>query len=255
MDVSIAQMVALTVTGNAYLQRKEIGRFWPDNSTFNTCEAVQFIGGDDWTWGEFDALIATNPKAWLDLVRDHSKGIKLRVSAANGTIWAIEEIGENSSTSWQPAWRSWRRVGDAVNGRSCLVRYRPVSGTETTDWPQANGLGSLRDGLAEALEPIVIFAERNNSNFASDFRNGLSALSSDNPLEHAYHKDLGPPGFLSPLALQILGACQTSWVFGGMGSWNDQGYLPSAEGDVLSSNLWQAIQEGLIGAANSTFEE
>lgn len=253
MDVAIAQLVALTVTGNAYLQRKEIGRFWPDNSAFNTCEAVQFIGGNDWTWSEFDALIAINPQAWLDLVHGRSKGFKLRVSTANGTSWTIEEIGENSSTSWQPAWRSWRRVGDTVNGRSSLVRYRQVA--NTIPGPQANRLERLRDNLAGTLEPIAIFAERINSDFASDFRKALSALSSDHPLENAYYKDSGPPGFLSPLALQILGACQASWVFGGMGSWNDQGYPPSAEGELLSSNLSQAIQEGLIGAANSSFEE
>ena len=53
----------------------------------------------------------------------------------------------------------------------------------------------------------------------------------------------------------ILDACQSCWVFAGMGSWNDMGF----DGDdqkiyeEVSERLFQSATGAIVAATNSTF--
>jgi hypothetical protein len=270
MQGSIAQTVALTIGGNAFLQGQPIADFLPNGSAFRFCSAVQFLEGREASWGEYDPLLARYPKAWLaDLQRRGCTGLRLRLLGRNrqelsdrmsvgfvggGSRWLIEELGVSPPTYWEDAWRAWRRLQDAPDKRIWLVRYHRVEDAVPVDDSPATSPDQASDRLRKALTAILAFAERNGLGFTESFRNGLDCLSSPTPLAHAYHADFGPPGFLSLAACQILGACQTGWVFGGMGSWNDGAYGSdlAAEGDPLSEQLFGALQDGLVAAANST---
>ena len=69
-----------------------------------------------------------------------------------------------------------------------------------------------------------------------------------------YHGDLAPEGSLPPLARCLLDACQTAWVFGGMGSWNDLTFdgPDGAEYDRVSEWLFTALNEAIYTGANSS---
>jgi hypothetical protein len=55
-------------------------------------------------------------------------------------------------------------------------------------------------------------------------------------------------------AKQLLGAVQTAWVFGGMGTWNDLGFEGDdrREYDALSGELFLLLNQAICGAVNTT---
>ena len=69
---------------------------------------------------------------------------------------------------------------------------------------------------------------------------------------HGYHKDLIPDGAASGLATCLLDACQSAWVFGGMGSWNDMSFegVDPTEYDRVSEQLFSTLNETIQTAAN-----
>jgi hypothetical protein len=69
-----------------------------------------------------------------------------------------------------------------------------------------------------------------------------------------FHEDLAPDGGLPPLAVSLLDACQSAWVFGGMGSWNDLAFQGDvqAEYDRTSERLFLALAQVIRAAANAS---
>lgn len=115
-------------------------------------------------------------------------------------------------------------------------------------------MSTLKRRLANTLEQIGDFARKQKmEHFASAFDAGLAQLNSECPGKDLYHTDLAPNGVLPIDAVQLLGAVQAAWVFGGMGSWNDVGF----EGDDqilyehLSENLFLSLNEAIVAAANA----
>jgi hypothetical protein len=52
----------------------------------------------------------------------------------------------------------------------------------------------------------------------------------------------------------LLEACQTAWVFGGMGSWNDLWFEGEDQGiyERVSERLFEAVNAGIEQAATSS---
>jgi hypothetical protein len=89
--------------------------------------------------------------------------------------------------------------------------------------------------------------------FAESFRQARAALGGA-PDKAAYFA-LAPRGFLTAEADALLAAGQHAWVFGGMGSWNDNGFEDkqvNAHYEQLSDRLFDVLNEGLAAAANSS---
>jgi hypothetical protein len=105
------------------------------------------------------------------------------------------------------------------------------------------------------LNEIEAFARRLQRNaFAECFAKARLCLSADDPLALTFHKDFAPPGILPHNAAQMLAACQAAWVFGGMGSWNDQIFegQDGKEYDRLSAALFGLLNESICAAANAS---
>jgi hypothetical protein len=135
------------------------------------------------------------------------------------------------------------------------VTYGRVAEAKTSISP-GKALQELKKELRHALEEIYAFSLRCEcSAFAKYFANALESLSVAAPL-HGYHKDLSVDGTLSTDAVVLLDACQTSWVFAGMGSWNDmffEGDL-GREYDRVSEKLFRLLTEIIPVAANDSFK-
>jgi len=109
--------------------------------------------------------------------------------------------------------------------------------------------------LRSALAEICAFSEKHDcSGFTACFVRAIETLDSGGAKRHGYHKDLIPNGAVSDLATSMLDACQSAWVFGGMGSWNDMSFerAEQTEYDRVSEQLFNILNETIQTAANAS---
>jgi hypothetical protein len=82
----------------------------------------------------------------------------------------------------------------------------------------------------------------------------LNIFSKETPNKVYYHHDLIVTKNYSLAAQQLLFAVGESWVFGGMGWWNDMGFENKEINDdylQLSQKLYDLLLQGIIGSTNS----
>ncbi len=266
MQGDLAQLLGLTMTGNAFLDGRDIGRFWPEASIFAFCRQVSFVESRRGLLRTRQIPAAPDPMSWLRGLKPACTGLRAHFQRRGkpdmadwmtvglsgcGPLWQIESLGPEPRL-WTATWTF--TDGRAGGKKPWSVDYHaspppPGRGAET-----APDLDRVERQLAESLESIAAFAERIGSGFATSFRRALATLQGDPSSSRVYHPDLAPEGFLEPRALRILNACQTAWVFGGMGSWSDGAYGgdEAEEGDRLTEAAFGSIQSSLAAIANST---
>lgn len=271
MQTSIAQLAALTIYGNAYLLRPgAVAGFYPANSTFQFCESVNFIelhkDGNNWVEEPF----AGDPVIWFEALRKHRVDT-LRMQyvpsgqtqpadrmlvgfVGGGGRWLIEAKTSGMSDVWEARWQ----IGDRTrkDRKIWRVTYAMLAKNQPALQPQR--LEDLDRQLQDLEQDLVAMEEFARSqkldNFAELFRRARSRLHSEPPYSDQYHSDLTRPDFLPPVACKLLAACQDAWVFGGMGSWNDQGF----DGEIqrryeeLSEKLYQWLNSTIVVAVNSS---
>ena len=272
---TIAQIIVLTTHGNAFLRRSprfDLSDFYPSHGTFKFCEYVRFADlkpkGEGWEQFPY----ASDPKEWLmrlqregvrrlRMIYASSAGAQAEDTASSdrmlvgfvggGGRWVIEAMKASGSDYWEGSWDT----GDQERADQKI--WQVTYGRIASDQPAADGPdldpAALRNRLAENLQAIGDFARMHKlDNFARAFDGGLAQLNSSRPHE----SDFAPDGALSLPAAQLLGAVQTAWVFGGMGSWNDMGFdgEDQVTYDRLSEELYQLLNAAMVAAANSNQE-
>lgn len=262
MQGSIEQSIGLTVAGNAFLQGRDLGRFWPDSPLFVFCESVRFVEAVEGGNPEEETLVAADPLAWFRSLAKGCKGLRLHAVrrrreeiedwmdvglAGGGSTWQIETVGSQAPRSWRADW-SLDRAGS--RDRPWSVVYHGAPPTRPLPPVEAD-LHRVEQHLAAGLVAILGFARRIGSHFAPLFEEALAVLERRAPPDRHFLLALGPAGFLSPQAERILGACARAWVFGGMGAWNDGAY-EGIEGDRLTDDLFDRLQAALAAAASSS---
>lgn len=115
------------------------------------------------------------------------------------------------------------------------------------------GVAEARIALSEALRAIQVFAERHDKlrSWSTWFAKA-SALLEDPAPTPPYHADLLPPDAELDRR-QLAAAVIQGWVFGGMGSWNDNGAADLAtqrEYERVGADLYSALLAALPAAAN-----
>lgn len=267
MNGEIAQFVALTCHGNAFLEAKSIPEFFPANSTCTFCDRVTFVEmRRSFLWKPKEVEIAKNPNEWFSyLKRRGARGIQLlrhaqdapqipdRMSAGfvgGGGAWTMEVSFANEQVeSWRARWTLWNQ--EAAERRIWRVTYGPLARSRRQPFEYQN-LEVVKKRLHEALREIHAFSLAHKcGGFTDCFARAISSMTTG--VRHGYHKDLAPPDLLSPEAAGILDAAQNAWVFGGMGSWNDMSFDGDDGNEYarVSEELFQAVT-GAIGAATST---
>jgi hypothetical protein len=269
---TIAQIVALTCLGNAFLQGQKIPVFFPLNSSCQFCDQVNFVSVEKSLLGKRkEREISKTPDEWFLYLKSIGvKGIYLSISPQNdpripdrmsagfvggGGTWSIEAIHpKNQSSYWISRWDVGNK--NDPNKRIWRVTYGKVW-TNSTPKKEPIILNNIIMKLTESLIKIHNFSEKHDcSGFTTMFAEALDTLVSKSKNLHGYHKDLAPEGFLSLDAQTILDACQKAWVFGGMGSWNDMSFEGDTqkEYDILSEQLFQTVKEAIVAGANSTYK-
>jgi hypothetical protein len=269
MQGSIGQIAALTIYGNDLLTGELREGFWPDSSVFTFCKSVEFAEVPSSDRTERGALDAQNPPAWIEHAkaegvrhlrlhyRHSSKGEAedrmMTGFVGGGGEWQIEALRERDSDCWQSAWRV-QNANDPNKKIWAVTYFRTIS-----HGPHIGGTDEALDALTNQFEAILIriadLARRNSLDWAEkSFLTARMLLHSDSPLMKGYYSD----GFNSPrlslAAKRLLGAAQSAWVFGGMGSWNDTAVdgQDSAEYDELSKTLFDVLTRAIVAATNAS---
>jgi hypothetical protein len=272
MTGPVAQMVALTCHGNAFLRGAQVPQFFPANSTCQFCEFIKFAGFHKSFLGKMEEVnVAETPEAWISGLHERqAMAIRLWRTPQNqpdapdrmlagfiggGGQWTIELVQRNGQSEF---WMSRWLVGDknAPERRIWRVTYGLV-GNGGTKTDNRRSLEAIRADFKASLEAIHSFAQAQAlSGFANCFANGLKALD-DPEADLGYHKDLAVPGKISPEAASLLKAAMCAWVFGGMGSWNDMSFKGAAQGEYsqVSERLFSVLNGAIEVAASSSGQE
>jgi len=271
MNGPIAQIIALTCYGNAFLQGMDVGQFFPKNSTCVFCDRVTFVTVEKSFLGKpKEKEVAKTPEEWFKYLKtagavgvrlsrapQNDSHISARMSAGfvgGGGTWSMEVLlPKNRSEFWVARWEVWNQK--APEQRIWRVTYSRVSKGATTKL-KPDDLNNTATRLTRALREIHSFSKQQNcGGFTQCFADALDTLDSDGKNLHGYHKDLAPAGHLSDKALTILDACQKAWVFGGMGSWNDMGFAGEVQKkyERVSDQLFQELNQAISEAANQSY--
>lgn len=186
----------------------------------------------------------TSPEEWLTNVRARGLADLLLLN----DFWLLAS-GDTPPEAWTFDWELMNRdAGESplwsVTGSS--VAAPDVEAPRTT-------LAEARDRLRVALSGIRTFSEEHDElrHWASVFAEA-EALLDDAAPDLRYHHDLLPPD-ASLDRRRLLAAAERSFVFGGMGSWNDT-WLPGSEDqeehERMGALLFKALRAALPAAAN-----
>jgi hypothetical protein len=263
MNGITAQLAALAIAGNYWLRGGELGRFWPDAAVFKWCKYVKFITRtgahreenpytDDylsWLAKQKGEGITGFRMIYESVNRGLANDRMTAVFVGGGGHKMVECVHGNTADRWDSGWVA--SPPDAA-GKVWEVKYARIA----QDMPIA-GQGDPHAAFGEleaALAAILRFAEKGDDDakrFAPDFAAALTCLTSDKrPKRSFLFPDLECM-IEDEGAKSMLAACQAAWVFGGMGSWNDQG--SGEEYETVSENLFMAIMHAAAAATNSTF--
>lgn len=273
MNHPIAQLVALTCHANAFLRGRLVPPFFPRNSTCLFCDRVKFVRGSKPLLGKMrEEEVAATPDFWFaHLEGAGTSAIRLsrrsqrhpmisdRMSAGlvgGGGTWAMEAVQQNGKrTTWLSRWEVWNQ--NAPERRIWRVSYGGVLGRRSRA-PAVTDMDAVAERFRSALGDIHEFSERHECGvFAACFARAIETLDSGGTKRYGYHKDLAPDGVLPSVALSLLDACQSAWVFGGMGSWNDLAFQGDAQAEYVrtSERLFVALTEVIQAAANASSVE
>jgi hypothetical protein len=266
MQTFIAQAVALACHANARLRGVDGPPFFPGNSTCQFCEYIRFVERKSGLFTRNrEAPFAEEPRLWMDRIRD-AGAQRVRLGCQNrgrddrpdfdttgfagggSGWWLLVDLPKGRTEGWIARWE----VGDRETSDRRIWRVTYGMPGRVRDRGPSPDLGASRDALAAALEAILGFSlDHLEGAFSGSFRNALAALRGGE--RHGYHRDLAPDGVLSGTAIDLLDACQSAWVFGGMGSWNDlhPGDAPDLY-DRVTADLYRGLCDAIVAAANDS---
>ena len=272
MQTELAQIISLTSYGNDFLKTGNLPeKYFPDNSIFQFCNLVDFRDfKKKWFSSKMtETISAENPLIWFEnLKKEGCKKLCLYYKPSTDTTfgpeynlagfscgagtWLIETIFENYSYYWQKRWKVTNQ--NAADSKIWAVNYaRNVEKAVTTN--QQLDISSITVKFKNVLTELIEFCYKQDlRNWRETFEKALNMFSKVTPNKEYYHHDLIVTKNYSLAAQQLLFAVGESWVFGGMGWWNDMGFENKEINDdylQLSQKLYDLLLQGIIGATNS----
>ena len=202
-----------------------------NHSTAQFCKSIEFSLIRKKLFGKTETkIIYENPNTFFDKLGtlftqynlyyesvDRKDGLEERMSAGfvgGGGKWNLITSNETGSSVWTGIWNLIDR--DNPEKRIWDVNYIKTGNQFLCNEDDDNFINKFYS----ALDAIYRFAIKNdNSAFANCFKNAMTTLDSNGKELFGYHKDLVPNCYKK--IEYLLDACQSAWVFGGMGSWND----------------------------------
>ena len=265
MNGELSQLICLATYGTSWLRRSMDAAEPPDlsaNTTFKYVRSAEFSRGGVQT----DA----GPSAWLSSLRE--RGCRrlwlaqpevprtrgrwpylephLEVAFANGGHWFVLATGVGPAEAWRANWSVIEpRPAD---DRIWAIRYEGDAAEDAM--PHQPALVDARSGLDAVLADARAFANRAElPEWAAEFTEAIET-DDDRP---PYQPDLMDRAFPEK-ARRLMAKAARSWVFGGMGSWNDIGFPDEerrAQHAEVSRNLFAAVLQACLAAVNCPFAD
>lgn len=272
MNGEVAQITALVCHANAVLRGMPVPPFADFNVTTRFCESIEFLAWWKPLIGKVHLkVMAENPDEWLGMLPDQpATAVRLireddektvEVSdwelagfSGGAGLWLMEVLkGSGTSEFWAARWEVLSEEERQRAGNTWKVSYGLVKQAETQPSPLRD-ITTVKEEFRGVLQAIHDFAAREErGNFTHIFADALELL--DHPSPEA-ETGLTPRGCF-PESEAMLQAAMASWVFGGMGSWNDLGFDGAAqeEYEKVSANLYEILNEVIATAASRTAVE
>lgn len=270
MNGVVAQLIALTGHGNLCLSASNAASTpLSSNSTFQFVNEVKFVRLGPLLGRLRQRVVAETPEAWYETLRD--QGVtRLFLSRTIASAISIRDLGfrtvligdekpvivANRRGATSDLWVADWRVSSlhASDRRIWSVRYTAESGPPPFPEIGRDNLAWASELLATRLAETILFAAGHGlGTWVPRFERAERLLSGAES-EPPSHPDLLPQLGYSASAQQLLNACVGAWVFGGMGSWNDNQPDDSAGVPTyheLTKSLFDAVMNGLIAAVNA----
>ena len=262
MNSEITQLISLVTHVNARLQGLDVTPDL-DNALASFNRRIEFVEIPEGGELEDSKVLAKNPSEWLDqLVEQGVKRVRIHYTPSmesgladhifvafvgGGGQWIVEVVHGTTSSLWEAGW-----VAALARGNRLLKAFYVRI---TKSWKPIENQVSTKDAksnLLSALEEVYKFADIDeySRHWTTNFQNAMNDLRAENPLSETNYI---PRNCLTNEAEQIISACFTGWVFGGMGSWNDMAFGGEMEEEYhrVSDSLYTAICNAIVAAINS----
>ncbi len=259
----LERYVALTIYANTSIRGRSSG-FDLDRLVADRLYSIEFL--DSLPEGVVGAprVIATSAEAWVKgLAEDRAESVVLHRRPANNL-----GLAEHIRVAFRGGGKAW--LLEVVMGDSSDV-YSDEPDLEGTGYPsaktrftrlqkQVTPLTGTYPNVSAARETLDLTL-RDLSSFASCHEHAIHWVDNFNSARAILYNDVSqtsdlflPPGIVANDARQLIEAALGSWVFGGMGSWNDMAFQGDAqeEYDELTRALHEAICHALAAGANSS---
>ncbi len=268
----LAQIIALTAHGNNYLKNSIVpADFNSSNTTFQFCNRVDFrVFKKKFFFSKpKESIIAATPTEWFQFLKSEgckhlrlyfeysqdqtfAKDHRLAGMVGGGGTWLIEAIYDGFSNYWANRWEVTDQ--DNQDRKIWSVNYGMTAINTYTSNLQIDNK-KIKESLSQTLTEIAAFAYNQDLNhWGEQFAKAKSVLESETPQKEYYHTDLIPVENYSLISRQIIFSAGSSWVFGGMGSWNDLGFSNKEDNetyDRLSEQLYSIINQAIIAGTNT----
>ncbi len=263
MSKELAKLVALSTYGNLYLHGKD-NELDIEQYVTQHCHGLDFIDPPIEGIAGSSKVLAPDAKKWFSYLKNQdAKRIKIlykpssqaglpdHISAAfvgGGSRWLVEVQFVDKSHLYLGGWvppedsvsDSWKTHFVRLERELDHIEYPALTVTES------------REQIARVLRALIEFVKRieHTQHWADNFNNSLKTL---NEFEPQASDDFIPSGIYSKDARQLIETAFRSWVFGGMGSWNDLAFSGEDHEQyaVLTRELYEAVCNAIVSGVNS----
>ncbi len=284
MNGPIHEMVLVALSAQAGLQGDDsvMAQFWPSHPAVQWTQWVNFAeatgpesaAGDEGPGNPKgdEEILAEDPPDWVQLLR--SEGVtSVRIAhgvqtdghmdrmtsgfVGGGRRWAIHTSNGEHHDLWLP------RLALDQEERDRMIRTRSreakiwrssyLRRDEARHGPFDADLEGAAEALAAALEDVIAFAGAQGAAhwIETAFEPALGILERRRGVDPDRSRlDFKPFVRLEP-AGRLLNTVMAAWVFGGMGSWNDQVIAPKEEYDRVSEALFAALHRAIAAGVNA----
>lgn len=266
MNGELAQIIALVGYGNLFLSGGNVDL--SNNSTFQYVSAIKFVRYKN-NQDKQGIEVASNVSDWFSFLRSLKVtrlwNIAFRwqrqdipehiaISFSGGVPMAIQADLPNGFELWYPQWQT-----GGQEKKPWLIEYRSLIFPNSHALP-VQKMSVVKGQLKQAVSQAEKFAKRsdvNASDWATWFAKSLELLDSPTPIA-PFYPDILPASNFNLEARQVLTSAMQSYVFGGMGSWNDMGFEKpelQKEYERVSKELYETVKFATTMASNSFASE
>lgn len=278
MTEELAQLIAIITRGNEFLTHgpDRVGKYLADTNVYGLDSMLFTEWSRPFLFSKRKRiLVAESLLEWYEYVKangceklllyhdtaesvTHAKDHKLAGFKGGGGIWMIEACDKKRSNYWMRVYE--KPDPEILSEELPKIQLMMAARKRQSIKLQADEV-TVRQELKDTLTKIADFANKTGlQNWAEIFNHAKSMLDSAEPEKGYPWSNLIDANTYSLQERQLFYAAAQSWVFGGMGSWNDLSFENEDDAtlyDVLSEQLYDTIIcafVAVVNAESSTFE-